>query len=182
MKQVEELKRKLREVEEEKEEIRRGRKEARIGGESRRRKEARGGEYMMRESGAGGIASRAMGSAVHMGQLGIDNNNNDRRSYFPNKQQQSRMVVADVIFFSGAAGQWAGQWALRCTWDCRDRKVTMMDLFLRCSDLRSGFRRTMSRCRCSPCRRYLQQRRRPAVLFSPLRRWGGRPGRPLLTM
>ena len=31
-------------------------------------------------------------------------------------------------------------------------------------------------------RQYLQQRRRPAVLFSPLHRWGGRPGRPLLQM
>ena len=31
-------------------------------------------------------------------------------------------------------------------------------------------------------RRYLQQRRRPAVLFSPLHPWGGRPGRPLLQM
>ena len=31
-------------------------------------------------------------------------------------------------------------------------------------------------------RRYLQQRRRPAVLFSPLGRWGGRSGRPLLQM
>ena len=30
-------------------------------------------------------------------------------------------------------------------------------------------------------RQYLQQRRRPAVLFSPLHQWG-RPGRPLLTM
>ena len=99
MKQVEELKRKLREVEEEKEEMRRGweeeeneemrrgSKEARVGGESRGREEARGGEYRMRESGTGGIASRAMGSAVHMGQLGMDNNNNDRQFYFPNKQQ-----------------------------------------------------------------------------------------------
>ena len=92
MKQVEELKRKLREAEEEKEEM------------WRRRKEARGREYMMRESDAGGIASRAMGSAVHMGQLGIDNNNNYRRFYFLNKQQQSQMVVADVNLFSGAAG------------------------------------------------------------------------------
>ena len=92
MKQVEELKRKIREAEEEKEEI------------WRRRKEARGGEYMMRESDAGGIASRAMGSAVHMGQLGIDNNNNYRRFYFLNKQQQSQMVVADVNFVSDAAG------------------------------------------------------------------------------
>ena len=40
----------------------------------------------MRESSTGGIASRAMGSAVHMGQLGMDNNN--RQFYFPNKQQQ----------------------------------------------------------------------------------------------
>ena len=57
MKQVEELKRKLREAEEEREEIRRGRKEARVGGESRERKKARGGEYIvMRESGSGGIA------------------------------------------------------------------------------------------------------------------------------
>ena len=92
MEQVEELKRKIREAEEEKEEI------------WRRRKEARGGEYMMRESDAGCIASRAMGSAVHMGQLGIDNNNNYRRFYFLNKQQQSQMVVADVNFFSDAAG------------------------------------------------------------------------------
>ena len=92
MKQVEELKRKLREAEEEKEEI------------WRRRKEARGGEDMMRESDAGGIASRAMGSAVHMGQLGIDNNNNYRRFYFLNKQQQSQMVVADVNLFLGAGG------------------------------------------------------------------------------
>ena len=59
---------------------------------------------MMRESDAGCIASRAMGSAVHMGQLGIDNNNNYRRFYFLNKQQQSQMVVADVNFFSDAAG------------------------------------------------------------------------------
>ena len=89
MKQIEELKRKLRKVEEEKEEIRRGweeeeneemrrgSKEARVGEESRGREEARGGEYMMRESGTGGIASRAMGSAVHMGQPGMKNNNND---------------------------------------------------------------------------------------------------------
>ena len=31
-------------------------------------------------------------------------------------------------------------------------------------------------------RQYLQQRRRPTILFSPLHRWGGRPGRPLLQM
>ena len=78
MKQVEELKRRLREIEEEKEEMRRGweevereemrrgREEARVRGELRGREEARGGEYMMRASGAGGFASRAMGSAVHV--------------------------------------------------------------------------------------------------------------------
>ena len=60
--------------EEENKEMKRGRKEARVGGELRGREEVRGGEYMMRESGTGGIASRAMGSAVHMGQLGMDNN------------------------------------------------------------------------------------------------------------
>ena len=87
MKQVEELKRKVREVEEN-EEMRRGREEARGRGESRGREKARGGEYVMRESGTGGLASRAMGAAIHMGQLGMDNNNNDRRFYFPNKQQQ----------------------------------------------------------------------------------------------
>ena len=215
MKQVEELTRKLREAEEEKEEI------------WRRRKEARGGEYMMRESDAGGIASRAMGSAVHMGQLGIDNNNY-RRFYFLNKQQQSQMVVADVNFFSGAGGSamhvglqgqegmhvelqpqmvaadvyffsGAGGSAMHVELQgqgdyhggplsevFRSPESTEVDYhggpLSEVSDLRSGFRRTMSRCRCSPCRRYLQQRRRPAILFSPLRRWGGRPGRPLLTM
>ena len=64
-KQVEELKKKIREVEE-KERMRRGREEARVRGESRGREQARGGEYMTRESGTGGLASRAMGSAVHM--------------------------------------------------------------------------------------------------------------------
>ena len=83
MKQVEELKRKLREAEEEKEEI------------WRRRKEARGGEYMMRESGAGGIASRAIGSVMHVGLQGQEG---------MHVKLQSQMVVADVNFFSGAGG------------------------------------------------------------------------------
>ena len=83
MKQVEELKRKIREVEEEKEEIR------------RRRKEAWGGEYMMRESGAGGIASRAIGSVMHVGLQGQEG---------MHVKLQSQMVVADVNFFSGAGG------------------------------------------------------------------------------
>ena len=77
MKQVEELKRKIREVEKEKEEI-------------RRRKEA-----MMRESGAGGIASRAIGSVMHVGLQGQEG---------MHVELQPQMVAADVKFFSGAGG------------------------------------------------------------------------------
>ena len=77
MKQVEELKRKIREVEKEKEEI-------------RRRKEA-----MMRESDAGGVASRAIGSVMHVGLQGQEG---------MHVKLQPQMVVADVIFFSGAGG------------------------------------------------------------------------------
>ena len=83
MKQVEELKRKIHEVEEEKEELR------------RRRKEAWGGEYMMRESGADGIASRAIGSVMHVGLQGQEG---------MHVKLQSQMVAADVNFFSGAGG------------------------------------------------------------------------------
>ena len=83
MKQGKELKRKIREVEDEKEEIR------------KRRKEAWGGEYMMRESGAGGIASRAIGSVMHVGLQGQEG---------MHVKLQSQMVVADVNFFSGAGG------------------------------------------------------------------------------
>ena len=86
MKQVEELKRKLREVEEEKEEKRRGLEEEES--ETRRgRKEARGGEYVIRGSGTGGFASRTMSFGVHVEQQGTEHNNN-RQFYFPNKQQQ----------------------------------------------------------------------------------------------
>ena len=53
--------------------MRRGREKARVRGESRGREEARGGEYMMRGSGAGGLASRPMGSAVHVEQQGTEN-------------------------------------------------------------------------------------------------------------
>ena len=77
MKQVEELRRKIREVEKEKEEI-------------RRRKEA-----MMRESGAGGIASRAIGSVMHVGLQGQEG---------MHVKLQPQMVAADVKFFSGAGG------------------------------------------------------------------------------
>ena len=77
MKQVEELKRKIREVEKEREEI-------------RRRKEA-----MMRESGAGGIASRAIGSGMHVGLQGQEG---------MHVELQPQMVAADVNFFSGAGG------------------------------------------------------------------------------
>ena len=78
MKQVEELKRKIREVEEEKEELR------------RRRKEAWGGEYMMRESGADGIASRAIGSVMHVGLQG--------------QEGMHVKLQSQIIFFSGAGG------------------------------------------------------------------------------
>ena len=77
MKQVEELKRKIREVEKEKEEL-------------RRRKEA-----MMRESGAGGIASRAIGSVMHVGLQGQEG---------MHVELQPQMVAADVNLFSGAGG------------------------------------------------------------------------------
>ena len=87
------MKRKIREAEEEKEEI------------WRRRKEARGGEYMMRESDAGGIASRAMGSAVHMGQLGIDNNNNYRRFIFSTNSNSHKWWWQTSIFFRMLQGQ-----------------------------------------------------------------------------
>ena len=73
VRQVEDLKRRLREAEEEKEEMGRGREEARVRGESRRREEVRGREYMMRGSGAGGLASRAMGSAEHVEQQSTEN-------------------------------------------------------------------------------------------------------------
>ena len=89
MKQVEELKKNIREVED-KEEMRRGREEARVRGESRGREEvARGGEYMMRVSGAGGLASRAVGSAVHVKQQGTENNGM-RQFYFPSGHLNTR--------------------------------------------------------------------------------------------
>ena len=88
MKQVEELK-KIREVEEEKEEMRRGREEARVRGESRGGGKARGGEYMMRVSGAGGLASRAMGSALHVKQQGTENNDM-RQFYVPSGHPNTR--------------------------------------------------------------------------------------------
>ena len=66
----------------EKEEMRREREETRVRGESRGKEEARGGEYMMRVSGAGGLASRAIGSAVHVKQKGTENIDM-RQFYFP---------------------------------------------------------------------------------------------------
>ena len=83
IKQIEELEKKIREAEEKKRRAEEEKEEM-----SRGREEARGREHMMRGSGAGGLARRAMGSAVHMGQQGMDSNNNDRRFYFPYKQQQ----------------------------------------------------------------------------------------------
>ena len=89
MRQVEDLKRRLREVEEGKEEMRRGREETRVRQESRGREQARGGEYMMRVSGAGGLASRAMGSAVHVKQQGTENKDM-RQFYFPSGHLNTR--------------------------------------------------------------------------------------------
>ena len=90
MKPVGGLKRRLREVEEEKEEMRRGwEEEERVRGESRGREEARGGEYMMRVSGAGGFASRVMGSVVHRKQQGTENNDM-RQFYFPSGHLNTR--------------------------------------------------------------------------------------------
>ena len=81
--QVEDLKRRLREVEEkkrvaeeEKEEMRRG------------REEVRGAEDVLRGSGAGGLASRSIGSAMHVGQQGMDND--DRQFYFPSGHLNTR--------------------------------------------------------------------------------------------
>ena len=90
MKQVEELKKMLREAEEEKYEMRRGREEARVRGESREREEERGREYTMRGSGAGGFASRAMGSAVHVAQQGTENNDM-RQFYFPSGHPSTKI-------------------------------------------------------------------------------------------
>ena len=71
--------------------MRRGREEARVRGESRGREEARGGEYMMRGSGSGGLANRAMGSAVHVEQQGTENN--DRPFYFPSGHLNTRPPI-----------------------------------------------------------------------------------------
>ena len=66
--QGEGLKRRLREVEEEKRVAEEEKEEMRRG-----RKEVKGTEGMMKGSGAGGLASRAMGSAMHVGQKGMEN-------------------------------------------------------------------------------------------------------------
>ena len=105
MEQVEELKMELREAEEGREEMRRGSKEARVGGESRGREEARGGEYRVRGSGAGGFASRTMGSAMLVGLQGQED---------MHVELQSQMVAAEVVFFRVLKVQWAGRWALHC--------------------------------------------------------------------
>ena len=60
--------------------MRRGREEARVRGESRGGEEARGRQYIMRGLGAGGLASRAMGSAVHVEQLGTENNDRQKKN------------------------------------------------------------------------------------------------------
>ena len=80
--QVEDLKEKIGEAEGGKEEMGRGREGV------RGKEEARGREYMMRGSGAGGLASRAMGFAVHVEQQ--DTEKNDRQFYFPSGHLNTR--------------------------------------------------------------------------------------------
>ena len=79
---MEDLEKKIGEAEEEKEEMGRGREGV------RGKEEARGREYMMRGSGAGGLASKAMGFAVHVEQQ--DTENNDRQFYFPSGHLNTR--------------------------------------------------------------------------------------------
>ena len=58
--------------------------------ETRRgREEARGGGYMLRGSGAGGFASRTIGSAVHVEQQSTENNDM-RQFYFPSGHLNTR--------------------------------------------------------------------------------------------
>ena len=52
------------------------------------REEVREREDMMRGSDAGGLASRAMGSAIHEGQPGMDNH--DREFYFSSGHLNTR--------------------------------------------------------------------------------------------
>ena len=59
-KQVEELKKKIKEAEEDKHVAEEVNKQLK-----REREEVRGRKYMMRGSGAGGLAGKAMGSAMH---------------------------------------------------------------------------------------------------------------------
>ena len=70
----------------------------------------------MRRSGAEGRVGRAIGSVMHVGLQGQEG---------MHVELQSQMVAADVNFFRVLQGQWARRWALRCMWDCRDRKVCM---------------------------------------------------------
>ena len=70
----------------------------------------------MRRSGAEGPVGRAIGSVLHVGMQGQED---------MHVELQSQMVAADVNCFRVLQGQWAGRWALRCMWDCRDRKVCM---------------------------------------------------------
>ena len=99
MRQVEELKRKLREVEEEKEEMRRGLEEE---SETRRgREETRGGEYMLRGSGAGGFASRTTGSAVHVEQQRTEHNDM-RQLYFPSRHLNAHLNTRPTKISDGS--------------------------------------------------------------------------------
>ena len=95
-KQVEELKKRVREAEEEKRVAEEENKEMRRG-----RKGVRGREHVIRGSGAGGLAGRAMGSAMDVGLQGQDGmhvgmqgqqgmENDDRRFYFSSGHPNTR--------------------------------------------------------------------------------------------
>ena len=81
--QVEELKKRVREAEQEKRVIEEENNEM-----NREREGVRGREDVMRGSGAGGLAGRAMGAAMHVGQQGVEND--DRRFYFPSGHPNTR--------------------------------------------------------------------------------------------
>ena len=122
MKQVEELEKKIRKAEEEKEEMMRG------------REEGRGREYMMRGSGAGGLASRAMGSAVHTGQQGMDND--DRHFIFRTNSNSKVDTDSSISGLRGGMGS------------CRYMAVGRCGSNRSISSSRCGSNRSISSSRC----------------------------------
>ena len=91
--QVEELKKRVREAEAEKRVAEEENKKMRRGREG-----VRGGEDVMRGSGAGGLAGRAMGSAMHVGLQG-------QESMHVGMQGQQGMENDDTILFFERASE-----------------------------------------------------------------------------